>query len=87
MGFAVKTQGVEPKLPSHPHWTVWISVGGLVQDGVIYTRARIEGKGGYTKVPDAPATPSPAAEAEPESEKTTATACKHASVVSHATST
>jgi hypothetical protein len=80
VGFAVKAQGAEPKLPSHPHWTMWISVGGLVQDGMMYTRARIEGKGGaggYAKVPDASAAPSSPAEAEPKSEKTTAVAREH----------
>lgn len=44
MGFAVRTQGAEPGIRAHPHVVLWHQVGGLVYDGVLYTKARVSGK-------------------------------------------
>ena len=42
VGWAVKTQGVPPSLQAHPHVGHWTSLGGLVTDGAIFFRARVD---------------------------------------------
>ncbi len=42
IGWAVKTQGVSPSLHAHPHISHWTSFGGLVADGAIFFKARVD---------------------------------------------
>jgi hypothetical protein len=35
-------------LKAHPHYPSWVSVGGLVSDGVAFARARAQGRSGRT---------------------------------------
>ena len=48
---------------SHPHFQLWQQVGGLIVDGGVFFRARVQqqisgGKGGYEAVPDGSQKPS-----------------------------
>eukprot|EP01052_Picozoa_sp_SAG31_P013879 SAG31_NODE_847_length_11532_cov_2.297560_2_plen_126_part_00 len=36
-----------------PHVEFWKNVGGLVKDGILFTKAKYEGKEGYQPVPNA----------------------------------
>ena len=36
----------------HPHWDRWVATAGLVSDGIAFSRARVRGKNGYSRVKD-----------------------------------
>ena len=44
IGFGVKIQGAAPGIAAHPHADQWKQTGGLVVDGVVFTRAHVEAK-------------------------------------------
>ena len=61
VGFAVRTQGMAPAPSSHPHFHLWVQLGGLIADGAAFFRARVlqqqqRGDAGYEAVADASAT-------------------------------
>ncbi len=41
---SVKTAGKPWRVPSHPHYALWVELCGLVLDGLAYTRAAIAGR-------------------------------------------
>ena len=47
VGFAVKTQGKRVALTSHPQYSQWQEMHGLVKDGIEY--ARLGGKAGVSR--------------------------------------
>ena len=48
VGFAHKTQGSGLAIRSHPHFALWTQLQGLVTDGVIYAKARIDERRGIS---------------------------------------
>eukprot|EP01043_Picozoa_sp_COSAG02_P028885 COSAG02_NODE_1773_length_10980_cov_8.196765_3_plen_124_part_00 len=42
VGFAHKTQGSDLVIRSHPHFAHWTQLQGLVTDGAVYAKARVD---------------------------------------------
>ena len=68
IGWAVKTQGVPPSLQAHPHVGHWASLGGLVTDGAVFFKARVDAYRGQSS------SYAPVGEAAPKSASDTAKA-------------
>ena len=44
--FGVRSQGKSPGLDAHPHYEQVMAIGGLVQDGVVWTRTELANRRG-----------------------------------------